>query len=164
MARQEGRVCAQIFLFFFRRPITSLFYLEFHCLNTSLMILELRFDMFQLLYFMLCFVGVLFFFPLMCGLCSTFSSVLAFYWRQNQWQIDMLSCRDVAGDTFVSVVVICSHHYSSRAAQSGTASIRIERLILALPRRVAFRKTLFSPCTQEKKSKIKILDLKSHEG
>ena len=77
----------------------------------------------------------------------------------------MLSYRDVDGDTFVSVVVImCSHHYSSRAAQSGTASIRIETLILALPRRIDFRKPLFSPCTQEKKSKIKILDFKSHEG
>ena len=77
MARQEGRVCAQIFLFFFRKPITSLFYPEFHCLTTSLMILELRFDVFQLLYFKFFLVCVQFFFLLMCGHCSTFSSVLA---------------------------------------------------------------------------------------
>jgi hypothetical protein len=77
MARLEGRDCAQIFLFFFRRPITSLFYPEFHCLNASLMILELRFDVFQLLSFKFCHVCVLFFFLLTCGRCSTFSNVLA---------------------------------------------------------------------------------------
>jgi len=41
------------------------------------MILELRFDVFQLLYFKFCLVGVLFFFLLLCGHCSTFSNVLA---------------------------------------------------------------------------------------
>jgi hypothetical protein len=89
---------------------------------------------------------------------------LLFYWRQNQWQIDVLSCREVAGDTFVSVVgIIFSHHYSSRAAQSGIASIRLET-ILDLTCRIDFTKPLFLPCTQENKSKIKILDFKSHEG
>jgi hypothetical protein len=41
------------------------------------------------------------------------------------WQIDVRSCRDVAGDTFVSVVMImCSHHYSSRAVRSDMNSIQ----------------------------------------
>ena len=77
MEQQEGRVCVEIFLFFFRRSITSLFYPKFHCLNTSLMILKLKFDVFQLLYFKFCHVCVLFFFLLLCGHCSKFSIVLA---------------------------------------------------------------------------------------
>jgi hypothetical protein len=120
------------------------------------MILELRFDVFQLLSFKFCHVCVLFFFLLNAAIALRSPASFLFYWRQNQWQINVLSCRDVAGDTFVSVVVImCSHHYSSRVARTGIASIRIETLILALPRRIDFRKPLFSPFTQEKKSKKK---------